>query len=165
MDVNSCFDALEICCSVVALFFIIPFTICGIGIKRFFLLFILLIPNIIDFILTFLDYKDYKNYIDSENSIKSYFIIRFIYQGLYIYFCFTLIYAISSQARDGDPFPFIPFFVMIIVMIIFEIICLVNFIKHKNDLASNSKFGYYIHFFYILAGCCYFLSKGKININ
>ena len=159
MDVNSCLDAMEICCSIVAIFFILPFTIWGVGKKRFILLLILLIPNIIDFILTFFDYKDYKNYIDSENSIKSYFIIRFIYQGLYIYFCFTLIYAFSSQARDGDPLPFIPFIIMIIVMVIFEIICLINFIKYKDDLASNSKFGYYIHFFYILLGCCYFLSN------
>ena len=127
--------------------------------KTFVLLLIFLLPNILDFILTYLDYKDYINYIDSENSIKSYFIKRFIYQGLYIYFCFTLIYAISFEARDGDPLQFIPFFVMIIVMIIFEIMGLVNFYKYKNDLSSNSKFGYYIHFFYILAGCCYFLSN------
>ena len=159
MDVNSCFDAFECCCSFALIFLIVPFAICRVGIKHFILFLILLIPNIIDFIFTFLDYKDYKNYIDSENSIKSYFIIRFIFQGLYIYFCFTLIYAISFQVRDGDLLPFIPFFVMIIVMIIFEIICIGNFIKYKNNLASNSKFGYYIHFFYILAGCFYYLSN------
>ena len=37
---------------------------------------ILLLPNIIDFILTFLDYNDYKEYLDSENNVINYFIIK-----------------------------------------------------------------------------------------
>ena len=66
--------------------FILPFMVSFSEIKHLIPAFALLIPNIIDFYFTFLDYI----ILDSETSISSYFIIRFIYQGCVLIFVLHL---------------------------------------------------------------------------
>ena len=122
-----------------------------------FLYLILLLTNIIDFILTFLDYNNYKEYLDSENNVINYFIIRFIYQGLYVFYCLSLMSTMSYMAHHGDYLIAIVFFIMLIIILIFEIISLVLYIKEKNDITFFAKMGYYIHFLNIAETCiiCY----------
>ena len=105
----------------------------------------LLIPNIIDFICTYVDYKDNKDNLDYESNLKSYYIIRFIYQGLYIFYCFSFM-SIMTYFGQRDYLTLIIFLLNLILILIFEIISLVLYIKEKNNITFYGKIGYYIHF-------------------
>ena len=109
------------------------------------LLFIILlaIPDIIDFILTIINY---------ENNIWYYFLIRFISQVLYIFYCISLLGVLSYEANGGIDagYPAVPFLIMFIIMIIFEITSLVLFILKNDNIFLFAKIGYYSHFINII---------------
>ena len=102
----------------------------------------LLLPNIIDFILTLLDYSD---------KIKSYFIIRFITQVLFIYYTIALVGLLSYNSHDGIDglIPFIPFCLMLVIILALEITSLVLYIKGYDDIQKLARVGYYVHFLHI----------------
>ena len=109
------------------------------------LLFIILlaIPDIIDFILTIINY---------ENNIWYYFLIRFISQVLYIFYCISLLGFLSYKDHGGIDagYPAVPFGIMFIIMIIFEITSLVLFILKNDNIFLFAKIGYYSHFINII---------------
>ena len=116
----------------------------------------LFLPNIIDFILTFLDYNDYKGYLDSESSVINYFIIRFIYQGIYVFYFLSLMTTMTYMFST-DFLLVIIFLVLLIIILIFEIISLVFYIRVKDDITFLAKIGYIIHFLNAAETCiiCY----------
>ena len=109
------------------------------------LLFIILlaIPDIIDFILTIINY---------ENNIWYYFLIRFISQVLYIFYCISLLGFLSYKDHGGidSGYPAVPFLIMFIIMIIFEITSLVLFILKNDNIFLFAKIRYYSHFINII---------------
>ena len=102
----------------------------------------LLLPNIVDFILTLLDYSD---------KIRNYFIIRFITQLLFIYYSITFVGLISYSSHDGIDglIPFIPFCLMLVIILALEITSLVLYIKGYDDIQKLARVGYYVHFSHI----------------
>ena len=107
-------------------------------------LFLLLIFDIVGFFLTYINY--------SEN-IKIYAIIRFVSQGLYIYYCFTLLLLLNYPVEDDGSDMFVsfgPYCCMLLIMIALEIVSLVFYIKTYDEIVLSAKIGYYIHFLNII---------------
>ena len=115
----------------------------GIDEKRYlvFRFLILIMPNIVDIILTIISYdKDY----------KTYYIIRYVSQVLDIICCFIfawiLSYNVDCDEDDGcSTFTIYSFIIIPFFVIAKEIPSLIFFIKDFADLVILSKVGFFIH--------------------
>ena len=117
-------------------------------------LILLAIPDFIDFLLTVINY---------ESSIFYYFIIRFISQALYLYYCISLLGVMSYEAQDGIDgiLPVFSFLIMLIIMSLFEIISLVLFILKNDNIFLFAKIGYYSHFINIVINIILMIKNKK----
>ena len=103
---------------------------------------LLSIPNLIDFILTALNFS-------KECAI--YFILRFVTQALYIYFCVALYGCIFIKIKDKEYCidPFCSFCFGSCFVLLMEIPSLIIFISNYDKIYFLAKIGYYIHLVYI----------------
>ena len=112
--------------------------------QKFFNLFLLLIINIFDLILTVLDY--------SEDG-HTYYVIRYVSQGLYVYHCLALYSFLYSTSEHYS------FFFTALVMLALEITSLVFFIKTNEYITTIGKIGYYFHLINPLENITYMIHK------
>ena len=103
---------------------------------------LLSIPNIIDFILTVLNVS---------KDCLIYFILRFITQALYIYFCVALYGCIFIKIKDKEDCidPSCSFCIGSFLVLLMEIPSLIIFISYYDKIYFLAKIGYYIHLIYI----------------
>ena len=131
------------------------FNICSFWVR--FLL--LLIPDVVDFILTIVSY-DY--------NCKTFFVLRFITQGIIILFCMSFACFSSYLNSDGiDAIGHVCFTSCTICFALgIEISSLVFFIKNFNELQNLGKIAYYIHFTtYLCVVFCGFINPILKKIN
>ena len=109
---------------------------CCVCLFKVFIIFDLLIPNIGFFIVTIIPY---------ESESKTYFILAFITQGIYLLFMILLPLSFSKSEDCGVCVIFLAFCTVLGI----EIACLVYFIKSFSDLKLLAKIGYFAHWSYI----------------
>ena len=105
--------------------------------------FIISIPILADIILSILSYQE---------ECKTYYIIRFVTQGISLLFIIILPFLLISQVYEDNNNPFAMGFIFIVSLVYLiigiipmEIASLFFFIRDYELLFFLGKFGYYIH--------------------
>ena len=117
-------------------------------------LFLLLLINIFDFILTVLDFSD---------DCYDYYVTRFVSQGLYIYCCLAFY---SNEHGSTDKTSNLAQLISFLFMLILEFISVGFFVHYYQYINIIGKIGYYFHlinplenFIYLAHRCLRIIKK------
>ena len=104
---------------------------------------LLILPDIVDLVLSVLGFS---------KAAQTYYIIRFIGQTFFIFFNITVLGIMSYHSRDGIDglIPGIPFYIMLLLILISEILSIIFYIIYYNDIFFYAKLGFYIHYIYLI---------------
>ena len=112
----------------------------------------LIIPVLIDFILTIIDF-----FLSSDYKLV-YFILRIVTQISCFLLCLSYAYFLSYLGYEGDEIPYyVAIFCSTCYTSLLEIACMVFFIKYFSSISLFQKIVYFFHWilFPFIIVCCF----------